>query len=95
MKSQKGLSTVMYSRRWDIPIIKLKYSIIRICTISDRKKRCTHYKQRHFECDLLKMTKMLASTLLFSGREMIPYVKEIDGKFHAFSLYIVVSGSFI
>ena len=52
MKSQKGLSTVKYSRRWDIPIIKSKYSIIRLCTIF--KKGCAHYKQRHFECDLLK-----------------------------------------
>ena len=42
------------------------------------------------ECDLLKMTKMLIRTLLFSIREMVPYVKEIDGKFQAFSLYLVV-----
>ena len=89
MKSQKGLSTVKYSRRWDIPIIKLKYSIIRLCTIF--KKGCAHYKQRHFECDLLKMTKMLVRKLLFSDRKMIPYVKEIDRKFQAFSLYLVVS----
>ena len=52
MKSQKGLSTVKYSRQWDIPIIKLKYTIIRLCTIF--KKGCAHSKQRHFECDLLK-----------------------------------------
>ena len=38
MKSQKGLSTVKCSRRWDTPIIKLKYSIIRMCTISKGKK---------------------------------------------------------
>ena len=60
-----------------------------MCTISKRKKGCAHYKQRHFECGLLKMTKMKVRTLLFS--EMIPYVKEIDGKFQAFSLYLVVS----
>ena len=24
-----------------------------------KKKGCAHYKQRHFECDLLKMSKML------------------------------------
>ena len=41
------------------------------------------------------MTKMLVRTLLFSGREMIPYVKEIDGKCQAFSLYLVVSGLLI
>ena len=37
-----------------------------MCTISKRKKGYAHYKQRHFECDLLKM---LVRTLLFSGRE--------------------------
>ena len=84
MKSQKGLSTVKYPRRWDIPIIELKYSIIKMCTISKRKKGCAHYKQRHVECDLLKMTIMLVRTLLFSGREMTSYVKEIDGNFKHF-----------
>ena len=57
-----------------------------MCTISKRQKGCVLYKQRHFECDFLKMTEMLVSMLLFSGREMVPYVKEIDGKFQAFSL---------
>ena len=38
---------------------------------------------------------MLVRTLLFSGREMIPYVTEIDGKFQAFSLDLVVSGLLI
>ena len=64
--------------------------MIRMCKIFKRKQDV--HIIRHFECDLLKMTKMLIRTLLFSGREMIPYVKEIDGKFQAFSLYIVVSG---
>ena len=41
------------------------------------------------------MTKMLVRTLLFSIREMAPYVKEIDGKFQEFSLYLVVSGLLI
>ena len=38
---------------------------------------------------------MLVRTPLFPGREMIPYVKEIDGKLQAFSLYLVVSGLLI
>ena len=37
MKSQKDLSSVKYSRRWDIPILKLKYSIIKMCTIKEKK----------------------------------------------------------
>ena len=32
---------------------------------------------------------MLVRTLLFSGREMIPHVKEIEGKFQAFYLYFL------
>ena len=38
MKLQKGLSTIKYPKRWDIPFIKLKYSIIRMYTIFKRKK---------------------------------------------------------
>ena len=31
---------------------------------------------------------MLIRTLFFSGHEKIPYVKEFDGKFEAFSIYL-------
>ena len=59
MKSQKGLSIVKYSRQWDIPIIKLRYSIIRMCTISKRKKDVHIISKDTLNVvNLLKMTKM-------------------------------------